>query len=243
MRILPGGTRIQRLRSFAFLAVILVLVASCDWAQLGYTSAGTRYNPTETAIGVGNVGTLTSKWTATAGAEVYSSPSVKDGVAYVTSSGELYAVDTSTGVLRWTSSGVGVTSSSPAEAYGLVYVGGEAGLYGFDAAGVSNCSGTPKTCGPVWSARTDGDVVATPTVTRGVVYIVSTNGALYAFDAATGARLWTATGLQYDSTPAVANGVVYVAAGANLYAFDAAGVTNCSGHPRPAPRCGLPPEA
>jgi len=57
-------------------------------------------------------------------------------------------------------------SWSPAVANGVVYVTdqwyvdyfyGVAGVHAFDATGISNCSGTPKTCSPLWS-----DVVADP---------------------------------------------------------------------------------
>jgi outer membrane protein assembly factor BamB len=72
----------------------------------------------------------------------------------------------------------------------------------------------------------------------------SDDGNLYAFDAAgvagcSGvpkmcAPLWTATtGGAVHSSPAVANGVVYVGSDdGNLYAFDAAGVAGCSGVPK-----------
>jgi hypothetical protein len=50
-----------------------------------------------------------------------------------------------------------------------------------------------------------------------VVYIASVDHNVYALNAATGARLWTfATGDVVDSSPAVANGVVYIG---SLYAF------------------------
>lgn len=57
-----------------------------------------------------------------------------------------------------------------------------------------------------------GDVIySSPTVANGVVYIGSDDGKLYAFDARTGMRRWTAlTGKGIFSSPAVADGVVYV---------------------------------
>ena len=45
----------------------------------------------------------------------------------------------------------------------------------------------------------------------GVVYVGSDDGKVYAFNASTGATLWTAaTGLAVESSPAVSDGVVYV---------------------------------
>ena len=43
--------------------------------------------------------------------------------------------------------------SSPAVAHGVVYVGSSGGTFAaFDAAGTLKCSGTPKTCTPLWKA-------------------------------------------------------------------------------------------
>jgi outer membrane protein assembly factor BamB len=48
-------------------------------------------------------------------------------------------------------------------------------------------------------------------LTNGVVYVASEDGNVYALRASTGAKLWSyATGTSVDSSPAVANGVVYV---------------------------------
>ena len=61
------------------------------------------------------------------------------------------------------------------------------------------------------------------TVVNGVVYIGSGDHKVYAFNAATGAILWTATTTNdIISSPAVANGVVYVGSeDFKLYAFNA----------------------
>jgi outer membrane protein assembly factor BamB len=70
-------------------------------------------------------------------------------------------------------------------------------------------------------------------VTRfAVVYVGSEDGKLYAFNAITGATLWTATtGAAVDSSPAVANGVVYVGSYDNkLYAFELNGGTSAVYH-------------
>ncbi len=140
---------------------------------------------------------------------------------------------------------VGATTSSPAVASGVVYIGSiDKKLYAFDAAGNTNCSGTPKTCAPLWTGATGGGINSSPAVVSGTVYVSSEDGSLYAFDAAgntncsgtpkTCAPLWVAhTGSFIDSSPAVINGVVYVGSSDhNLYAFDAAGNTNCSGTPK-----------
>jgi len=195
-------------------------------------------------------------WTAATGAAIYSSPAVVNGVVYIGSSDDkLYAFDAKgvkgcSGTPKtcqplWTApTGGRITYSAPAVVNGVVYIGSEDhSLYAFDAHGVTNCSGTPKICMPLWTAPTGNAVYSSPAVVNGVVYVGSQDHNLYAFDA-TGVTncsgtpkictpLWmapTAGGVQ--SSPAVANGVVYVGSeDDNLYAFDANGVTGCSGTP------------
>ena len=175
------------------------------------------------------------------------SPAVAGGVAYLSSNdGKLYAFDAAgaqgcsgtpkTCTPLWTAeTHTDLSASSPVVAGGRVYIGSDDdNLYAFDAAGVTNCSGSPKTCAPLWSALTAGDVHSSPAVVGGVVYVGSGDHKLHAFDAATGAPLWTATtGDQVASSPAVVDGVVHVGSfDGILYAFDAAGATNCSGSPK-----------
>jgi outer membrane protein assembly factor BamB len=81
--------------------------------------------------------------------------------------------------------------------------------------------------GVLWQAHTGAAAYSSPVVatdpggTRQVI-VGSTNGAVLAFDAQTGERLWSAlTGGPILATPAVANGVVYVGSNDHsLYAFD-----------------------
>ena len=130
----------------------------------------------------------------------------------------------------------------------VVYIGSDYGnLYTFDATGTTNCSGVPKTCAPLWTAATGGLDISqsSPAVANGVVYLGSLDGKLYTFDATgttncsgvpkTCTPLWTAaTSAEIrHSSPAVANGVVYIGSqDHNLYAFTADGTTNCAGTPK-----------
>jgi hypothetical protein len=64
-------------------------------------------------------------------------------------------------VLNWTGTINFDVTSSPALANGVVYVGSgypDHKLYAFDTAGNTNCSGSPKTCAPLWTATTGGVV-------------------------------------------------------------------------------------
>jgi outer membrane protein assembly factor BamB len=248
-------------------AVVAVLVlAGCDWSQLAYgpEHAGFSSDSTISKSAVQS-GSMLSDWTATTGGAVLSTPAIAGGVAYVVSTdGRLSAFD-ATGAVGcagtpktcaplWKSVDLGgPVSSSPAVAGGLVYAAsGDARLLAFDATGSRGCSGTPKTCSPVWTAPLPGSAAASPTVVGGRVFAVSASGgadALSAFDATSGAPLWAATvvdhstsGMHTRSPATVAAGVVYAgfagagdnppeAPQARVLAFDAAGTTNCSGSP------------
>jgi len=73
-------------------------------------------------------------------------------------------------------------------------------------------------------ALTQGYIHSSPAIVGGVVYIGSTDGRVYAFDAATGQPRWVAgTGARIFSSPTVANGVVYIGSQDHrLYALNAA---------------------
>jgi outer membrane protein assembly factor BamB len=58
-------------------------------------------------------------------------------------------------------------------------------------------------------------------VVNGVVYLGSDDGNVYALNASTGAKLWSYTTGAVGSSPAVANGVVYVSSGGGVYALNA----------------------
>jgi outer membrane protein assembly factor BamB len=138
----------------------------------------------------------------------------------------------------------------------MVYVVGATSGIGstiaaFDAGGVTNCSGTPKTCDPLWTAALSG-FASGPAVANGVLYVGSGQGRppapgyLAAFDAKgvtncsgipkTCSSLWVGAATAFDArAPSVDRGVVYLESSLNLDAgrvdaFDAAGTTNCSGN-------------
>jgi outer membrane protein assembly factor BamB len=196
-------------------------------------------------------------WRGTTPSDVVSSPAVAGGLVYVASStGRLSAFDAA-GVTNcagtpkvcepvWTAAVEQFSDSSPSVVGGVLYVGGNKTLYAFDAAGVTSCSGVPKTCTPLWMATTGSAMFSSPAVAGGVVYVGAYDNKLYAFDAGgvtgcsgvpkTCAPLWTgATQALIIASPAVANGLVFIGSEAtdqSVYAFDAAGVTGCSGTPK-----------
>lgn len=74
-----------------------------------------------------------------------------------------------------------------------------------------------------WSFHTGGEVVSSPAVVNGVVYVGSNDGHLYAIDAKTGAQKWLfAAKARIPSSPAVSDGRVYFGAyDGTFYALDA----------------------
>ena len=201
------------------LAVGVLLVSSCDWAQLRFGPDGTGFNPFENTIGAWNVAGLQRRWSeasrgwseASRVPSFESSPVVANGVVYASSSdGRLNAFDATTGTAKWSYSKSSpnviqnwVWVPSPAVANGVVYdMAGDGTLYAIDAN-----SGTKR-----WSTNDPTSLgPSSLVVANGSVY-VATAELLFVFDATTGASLWSDNlgGGNFSSmVPAVANGVIY----------------------------------
>ena len=242
----------RRVSRLALVAVVVVGLSGCGWAQFGFGPSHTFYTSDGT-LNFENAPTATMLYNTGFGGQ--GSPVVVNGVVYVGNIAGLAAYDAAgrKNCVRadlycdalWTGDTGGFeVPTAPAVVDGVVYAGAVDGnLYAFDAGGVTNCSA--GVCEPMWKA-VFGAVsfpASSPAVAGGVVYIGSANGNLYAFDAAGATNcagtpkvclpLWTATtGAAVRSTPAIANGTVYIGSGdGKLYAFDAPGSTNCSGTP------------
>ena len=204
----------RSLRVVALVSLFALACSGCTWSMFGFGPDNTRFNPVVTNLSASNVGTMVLKGTGKTTREVSSSPAV-------------------------------VTTDSNGHVTGTVYVGSQDGkLYAFDEFGSTNCSGTPASCTPLWTATTGATITSSPAVVHGVVYIGSWDKKLYAYDAAgvkqcSGAPkhcgpMWTGlTDGALVGAPTLANGVVYVVSNqGTLYAFDAAGTTGCSGAPK-----------
>lgn len=69
--------------------------------------------------------------------------------------------------------------------------------------------------------------LSSPAVANGGVYTGEAYDKLYALDAVTGTRKWSyTTGSCVTSSPAVANGIVYVISGGTLYTFHLPGMSS-----------------
>jgi outer membrane protein assembly factor BamB len=156
-------------------------------------------------------------------------PAVVNGVVYTTAL-SLYAFPASCSTPCspiWSGPDAGAL---PAVGAGAVYV--DAGFINRFHAFPVSCA-TP--CPPLWTAFTESNSVTAPAVGNGVVYNAEFNGALQAFPASCSTPcvpLWTVrpagtrAAQNGNSSPAVANGVVYVALTiinepATLFALDA----------------------
>jgi outer membrane protein assembly factor BamB len=128
--------------------------------------------------------------------------------------GNVFAVERSTGKEIWRSPTGSIAFSSPTEAGGVIFVGSEDfSIYAIDL----------DTGKQVWRLETGGAVHSSPRVVDGVVYVGSDDSFVYAIDAATGQKLWRfQTGGKIQSSPAVVDGVVYIGSRDNdVYALEA----------------------
>lgn len=179
------------------------------------------------------------KWRFPTGDRVVSSPVFHAGTVYVGSDdGQIYALEAASGRLRWAWRTDGPVPSTPAVVDGRVHVLSYDGrVHTLDA----------TTGAPLWKFATGGErrfearglhgnqprtqtfadpydvYLSSPAVVGGTVYVGSSDGHLYALDAATGALRWKQrTGDVVHASPAVADGFVVVGSwDGRLYAFDA----------------------
>jgi outer membrane protein assembly factor BamB len=90
--------------------------------------------------------------------------------------------------------------------------------------GIYATAGVPKLNGVKWTFHTHGDVLSSPAIAAGIVYIGSNDGSLYAIDQENGQQKWRFhTDARVPSSPAISNGLVYFGSyDGNFYAVDAA---------------------
>jgi outer membrane protein assembly factor BamB len=180
------------------------------------------------------------KWKFKTNGPVLSSPVVAGGVVYFGGNDHfVYAVNAADGTRRWTFKTGSRVASSPAVDSGLIYVGSYDGsFYALDAATGKlrwkfSFEGERRFIGrhlhgslPAAEAMPDPfDLfLSSPAVVKGVVYVGSGDGFVYALDAQNGALRWKfKTGNVVHASPTVANGVVYIGSWDSFfYALDAA---------------------
>ena len=84
-------------------------------------------------------------------------------------------------------------------------------------------SSAPDSNNLLWRFKTNGEVVSSPVVNDGMVYVGSRDHFLYSLNATTGKEVWKyQTGSQVESTPSVVDGRIYVGSNDNfVYCLDA----------------------
>ncbi len=194
-------------------------------------------------------------WSAevNAGYPVRSSPAVAGGRVYVRGRDSLAVFDASgrTGCnagapkicsALWRAESLGDVMSAPTVAAGTVFTTATDGLRAYDASGSGlSCVGAPLVCSPIWSSTPfTPSWDAAPTVSDGTVFVSGASD-VNGFDAAGVAGCagapkvctarWSAAGT--GSSPAVVDGILYLAGGAHgLAAYDATGTQNCTAPPK-----------
>jgi outer membrane protein assembly factor BamB len=159
------------------------VAAPGDWWQFGYTATNTSFNPNETTINEGNVARL-----------------------------RVAAEDSP--VLAQTGANAKVATAA-AVANGTAYVN----AYDFETQAADLLAYDPRTLSVRWRRSGVGCDRRSPTVHQGIVYLGGStcehstgDGAVRAFDGATGAPLWAYTGNENVGSVTATGGVVYFSA-------------------------------
>ena len=182
--------------------------AKGNWSEFGVVPSGGRFNPHEQILNATNVGAIKVLWSAQDGSFPFTAPAVVNGIVYSGTN----AFEAATGKLLWATNSGGI---SPAVSKNVVYIDTANGLCAYAAA-----AGTNLWCGGPQNYLPDAPSGAA--LADGIAYFGSAVGTVAAIDTVTGAQLWSApiSASNAASSPAVANGVVYIN-GDRLFAFDA----------------------
>ncbi|MHB8489610.1 MAG: outer membrane protein assembly factor BamB family protein [Candidatus Dormibacteria bacterium] len=179
-----------------------------QWSQFMFDAGHTGFNPNETVLSPSQVAGLHQLWDVSLGpaaeATQTSAPVIVDGVVYdAWGSNDVAAVRLSDRHVLWRRHFDAAVGSRPAVVNGVLYATVGSALYALRA----------STGSKVWSYDTRQDLYFTvPTAANGVVYLTTTNGVVYSFNGATGAKRWSrSVGGQLDSAPALGNGAIVVA--------------------------------
>lgn len=186
------GTRSGRGAVAVIVGALVLLAAGCQWTNPRFDIGGTGFNRFEGGVSAANVGQLAEEWTATVGGGGYAKvPVASDGLVFV---GAGAAPD---GGLRaypalgslcdsvtecqpaWTAAG-SASYGQPTTAGGRVFVDAGTTLHVYDAKGVEGCSGTPRTCSPLWTGTTDG---MSPLVVGDTLFVYGGSNQIAAYEA------------------------------------------------------------
>ncbi|MCX6777217.1 MAG: PQQ-binding-like beta-propeller repeat protein [Candidatus Micrarchaeota archaeon] len=155
-----------------------------------------------------------AKWLFRTGDYIVGSPVIHDDVVFIGSaSGNLYAINSTTGTQIWKYGKVGRIESSASFSNSMVFFGSNDGtLYALWMNGTL-----------AWSYKTHDRILSSPAFAYDVVYIGSTDGNFYALNAANGNVMWNYSGFSaFSSSPIASNWIIYAGSDEDtLYAFHA----------------------
>lgn len=131
-----------------------------------------------------------------------SAPAVANGMVYIGYAGDIVALDTHSGREKWSVATGSQDYINMTVAHGLVYANTTNGkVYALDAR-----SGSQK-----WTYQANENILyATPVVVNNTVYVIPSGGKIVVLDAFSGHVKWSYDVAEIQSTPAVANGIVYI---------------------------------
>ena len=176
-----------------------------------------------------NAATGSKIWSFPTGSLILSSPVVVNDLLYISSQNNyFYALNATTGSQLWNYKTAGPIDSSPAVANGIVYVG-------IDSQGGTNYPGVfyalnGLTGSVIWTNQLTFnqqnvyDSFSSPSFASSTIYVgcrsvVNSQGVVFSLNAATGDIIWSYQTVSLESSPAIANGVVYISDLNNIYAF------------------------
>jgi outer membrane protein assembly factor BamB len=207
----------RRLPAYALLCAAIAATGSIargDWTHFRFDPAHHGVNPNETILTPANVANLTVKWRTNIGGGCFASASVVNGKLYTADTGsargQLHALDSATGQVLWNFPPDAITSdhswTTPAAKNGIVYFGVNRPIpvvYAVNAA----------TGQEIWEhVGTVSNIVSSPALIDGRLYVAFTDGTIRALDATTGQVVWSVVQPSGAySSPAIAGGRLYIA--------------------------------
>jgi len=153
----------------------------------------------------------------------YSSPAIYNNKLYIGTKGIIYCLDIDTSDIIWNyETNYNWTFSSPAIAYENIFIGSDDG-YNKNNGGLYCLNANDGT--KIWDFPIYGEVLSSPVVADGKVYIASKDKLLFCLNASSGTEIWNYTfGRSSDgpiySSPSVVNGRLFIGSGdGNIYCF------------------------
>lgn len=184
-----------------------------DWSMFGGDERNGGRVPGESSIR-----DVAPQWSTDIGDYPYTSPVVTGGSLFVHTSTGLLGIDVTDGDLEWRTETIGKPAGTPAVADGTV-VSTDDKRFADDDTGAFVRAFDTETGTERWKISVGNDVVFSPTIADGVVYVRSSTR-FHALSLETGRERWRLDGLPAferpyrdvtkDIAPAVAEGVVYV---------------------------------